>query len=308
MTAPRITIGITCFNAEGTIARAVESALGQKWPSLEVVAVDDCSNDGSGSILTALAAHEPRLKIVRHDVNRGYPSSLNSILAHATGEFVAIFDDDDDNAPDRLEAQVERITRHEADTGSDLVLCYANRAVVKAGDTKPDHTAYAIGRSAPEPYGPEVADFVLGIGATPGKVWGIFGSCTLMARKSTFSAIGPFDPDFRRSAEWDLAIRGAHMGAHFIAVDRPLVTQYKTPTADKSGDIPLKYALKLREKHRAYLDSRHAYLASRLLARAAVHGNNGRVWRKRLLKLLAMATAPHLAAARIMARVSTQRQ
>jgi glycosyltransferase involved in cell wall biosynthesis len=296
---PRVTIGITCFNAQDTIRRAVSSALAQDWPDVEIVAVDDCSKDGSWVILEDIAAREPRLKIVRHAENRGYPSALNTILENASGTFVAIFDDDDDNVPDRLRKQIDRITAYEAASGAEMVFCYANRAIVKAGEAQPDHISKAIGRRAPEPAGSEVADFILRLGATPGKVWGIFGSCTLMARRSTFSRVGPFDPQFRRSAEWDMAIRGAQMGAHFIAVDHPLVTQYKTPTADKSGDIPLRYALKLREKHRAYLDKRHAYLASRLLARSAVHGNKGRRLRKWWFKTLAMATAPHLLASRL---------
>ena len=46
-TQPLITVGITCFNAEDTIARAVTSAFKQNWPNLEIVIVDDCSSDSS---------------------------------------------------------------------------------------------------------------------------------------------------------------------------------------------------------------------------------------------------------------------
>lgn len=289
-----ITIGITCYNASDTISRAVESALAQNWPELEVVAVDDCSTDSSWSILSNLAIQDPRLKIVRHEVNKGYPSALNTILAHASGEFVAIFDDDDDNMPDRLKAQVERITTYEARTRAKLVFCYSNRAVVKKGQPTPDHIALAIGRSGSEPHGLEVADYILGIAEAPDRVWGMFGSCTLMARKSTFTAIGEFDPDFRRCAEWDMAIRGAHMGAHFIAVDRPLITQHKTQGADKSGTKPLFYALMLRDKHRAYLEGKGLYLASRMFARSNFWGNKKHRLKGRFYRALGYALAPQL--------------
>ncbi|MCP8882616.1 glycosyltransferase [Devosia sp. XJ19-1] len=291
---PNITIGITCHNASDTIARAVESALAQDWPALEVVAVDDCSSDGSWEILTDLAAREPRLRIVRHDLNKGYPAALNTILEHASGEFVAIFDDDDDNVADRLKAQVERIKAYEAESGAELVLCYTNRAVVKNGQDTPDHIAQAIGRAGPEPHGPEVADYILGIGASPDRVWGMFGSCTLMARKSTFATIGPFDADFRRCAEWDMAIRGAQMGAHFIAVNRPLITQYKTQSADKSGTKPLHYALMLRDKHRDYLNGKGVYLASKMFARSNFWGNKKQKLKSRFYRALGYALAPRL--------------
>ena len=289
-----VTIGITCHNAADTIGRAVTSALAQDWPNLEVVAVDDCSTDGSWGILLELAAQEPRLKVVRHEVNKGYPSALNSILSRASGEFVAIFDDDDDHVADRLRAQVERIARYEEATGATLVLCYSNRAVVKTGQSGADHVAQAIGRVAPEPHGPEVADYILGIGARSDRTWGMFGSCTLMARKSTFDAIGPFDPNFRRSAEWDIAIRAAQMGAHFISVNRPLITQYKTHSEDKSGMKPLHYALMLRDKHRDYLDQRGLYHASRMFARSNFWGNKKHRLKSRFYRALGYALAPQL--------------
>lgn len=293
-TLPTITIGITCHNAAATIERAVRSALAQDWLALEVVVVDDCSTDASWRILQELVRNEPRLKITRHTANKGYPGALNTILMTARGEFIAIFDDDDDNVPDRLTAQHERITRYERATDAQLVFCYADRNVVKYGRTEPDHVARAIGRLAPEPHGMPVADYILTDSAKRPFVWGMFGSCTLMARRSTFLTVGPFDETFRRCAEWDMAIRGAFMGAHFIAVDRPLITQYKTETADKSGAVPLRYALLLREKHRDYLKGRKLYLASRALARSDFHGSKGRTWKSRAYRTLAFALAPSL--------------
>lgn len=294
MVPPRITIGITCYNAADTIDRAVTSALMQDWPDVEVVAVDDCSNDGSWGVLCELAAREPRLKLVRHKLNKGYPSALNSILSLASGEFVAIFDDDDDNVPDRLRAQLERIIAYETASGAKLVLCYSNRSVVKMGQSGADHIAEAIGRMAPEPHGLEVADYIFGIAARSDRVWGMFGSCTLMARKSTFEAIGPFDPSFRRCAEWDLAIRASQIGTHFIAVDRPLITQYKTQSDDKSGTKPLHYALMLRDKHRAYLDKRGLYFASCMFARSNFWGNKKYRLKSRCFRVLGYLLAPQL--------------
>lgn len=290
----RVTIGITCYNASDTIARAVASALRQEWPDVEVVVVDDCSDDASWSVLCKIADAEARLKVFRQSTNQGYPSALNRILAEASGEFVAIFDDDDDNIADRLRAQVERITTYERTCESSLILCYSNRAVVKSGHSAPDHVAEAIGRCAPEPHGTEVADYILGVGARSGRVWGMFGSCTLMARKSTFDAIGPFDPKFRRCAEWDFAIRASQIGAHFIAVDRPLITQYKTQSDDKSGTKPLFYSLMLRDKHRSYLEQKGMYQASRMLARSNFWGNKRRRFRSLMFRALAYMMAPQL--------------
>jgi len=285
---PLITIGMTCHNAAGTIERAVQSALRQDWPNVEIIVVDDCSEDSSWVILKSLAENEPKLKLFRHEENKGYPAALNTLIRNARGAFIAIFDDDDDHAPDRLSAQYLRIINHEQATGADLVFCYSNRNIVRPGQSTPDHIALAIGRHAPEPFGPPVADYLFEIAANPRYVWGVFGSCTLMARREAFMAVGPLDEKFRRCAEWDMAIRAAFMNAHFIAVDRPLITQYKTESAEKSGDAPLRYALLLRDKHKEYLAARRLYLASRAQAHSRFHGDKGRIWTSRGYRLLAM--------------------
>ena len=287
-----ITIGITCYNAADTIARAVTSAFAQVWPDKEVIVVDDASTDDSAEVLAALRERYPALHVVRHDENRGYPGALNSIIERAQGDLVAIFDDDDESNPRRLEAQYRRILSYERACDTDLVLCYSNRYVVKPGEVHPDHIAEAIGRQPLEPRGTAVAEYLFGYQFDPAYVWGMFGSCTLMARREVFRRVGAFDETFRRCAEWDFAVRAAFMGTHFIAVDEPLVTQHKTLSSDKAGKIALIYALQLRSKYRDYLKRHGVYLASRALARAYFCRNNGRRWTAQLHFVLALGLLP----------------
>ena len=302
-----VTIGITCFNAHDTIERAVRSALAQTWPQKEIIIVDDGSSDASRSIIERLAKQDPDLGIVFHPENRGYAAAVNTIVREARGEFVAIFDDDDESVSNRLELQISRIQSYEARHASDLVLCYSNRNVIKGGATAPDHIAKAIGRRAPEPRGPAVADYLFGISRDDFYIWGMFGSCTLMARRRVFQSIGGFDETFRRSAEWDFAVRAALMDAHFIAVDQPLVTQWKTPSADKAGKVPLVYSLKLRTKHKPYLTGKGLYHASRALARAQFFGNKKRpVW-SRFHLLTALIMSPPLLISKLRERMSRLR-
>jgi glycosyltransferase involved in cell wall biosynthesis len=239
-----------------------------------------------------MARKHPGLSIIRHEVNEGYPVALNTIINSSRGEFIAIFDDDDESRPDRLTKQWHRITSYERNSGAELVLCYANRNVVRVGDTKPDHVALAMGRQAPEPSGSIVANYLFGHSADSHHVWGMLGSCTMMARRRTFIALGDFDMSFRRFAELDLAVRAALRGAHFIAVNEPLVIQYKTAGADKSGKLPLEYAIRLRRKHRDYLKNEAAYLASLAMAHAWFHGNAGHRWRQYIFLALAYCLLP----------------
>ena len=137
-----------------------------------------------------------------------------------------------------------------------------------------------------------VADFLLWHYEEPGYTWGQFGSCTLLARVDTFRKHGGFDPDFRRMAEWDFAIRLAQQDGHFIAVDECLVTQHITQTADKGGNVPLQYGLRLRFKHKEYLKSQRVYLSSLLITYSRFHYARSRMWKSRFYLLLACLASP----------------
>lgn len=286
---PKITIGLTCFNAADTIERAVNAALSQEWPNLEICVVDDASSDGSYELLQTQFKDHPDVLLIQHEENKGYPSALNSILENASGEYIAFFDDDDESASDRLIKQYERLSAYEDEAETKDVLCYTNRMVVKPDR---ERETKAIGHKEKEPHGPMVADFLLWHREEPGYAWGQFGSCTLLARKETFMAHGKFDPEFRRMAEWDFAIRFAQEGGHFIAVNEPLVIQHLTPTADKAGKIPLMHGIKLRMKHKAYLAEQNLYLASILIAYSRHHYAKSRHWRSRLYLLMACMWSP----------------
>ncbi|NGP18553.1 glycosyltransferase family 2 protein [Devosia aurantiaca] len=272
-----VTLGITSYNSENTILRAINSAQHQEWSDLEIVVVDDQSTDGSWDTLRALAAMDSRIKLVRHSTNKGVAASRNTIIANASGCFVAFLDDDDVAMVDRIRAQVERTLLYEAASGARLVFCYSERLVIK-GENSPVHVKSAIGNASPEPFGPAVADHVLGLPDCGEQfVFGLMGSGTMMARRTTFEAVGRFDEKFRRFEEQDYAIRAALVGAHFISVNRPLITQYLTQRVDKSGSKPLHYALLLRDKHHAYLKQRGLYQASRMFARSDFWGSKSAI-------------------------------
>jgi glycosyltransferase involved in cell wall biosynthesis len=254
------TIAITCYNAEATIQRAVESALAQTWVTREILIVDDGSTDRSATLLEELERTHEEIHLIRHGSNRGVAEARNTLLAHASGTFIAFFDDDDESVPERLEQQYRRLSDYESTHPAATVFCYANRDVVRAGERLPTFQWLGIGRRSPAPSGAIVADYILGLMEHDGRhCWGMLGSCTLMARAQAFRAVGGFDERFRRCAELDLAVRAALDGAHFISVDAPLVTQYLTPTGDKAGNAMLQHRLLLVKKHRSYLKEKRCY-------------------------------------------------
>ena len=64
---PTVTIGITAFNCEDTLRRAVASALEQDYLNAEILIVDDCSTDHTHNIALELAAAQKKSEYSRHD-------------------------------------------------------------------------------------------------------------------------------------------------------------------------------------------------------------------------------------------------
>jgi GT2 family glycosyltransferase len=94
---PLISVVMTAYRSdEFLLHEAVASVRSQLYPHWELCIADDASpGEATWNALTALAADEPRIKIVRRQANGGIAAATNSALALATGDFVAFLDHDD---------------------------------------------------------------------------------------------------------------------------------------------------------------------------------------------------------------------
>ena len=90
---PCLSAVMPVYNEAATVAEVVRVVLAQP-PIRQLVIVDDCSSDGTWNQLQPLAQNEPRIKLVRHEVNRGKGAALRTGIAHATSDIVIIQDAD----------------------------------------------------------------------------------------------------------------------------------------------------------------------------------------------------------------------
>ena len=94
---PSLTVFFPAYNDSGTIASLVITALqsaSKLTPNHEVIVVNDGSADGTAAILEELARVYPKLRIVTHQMNRGYGAALRSGFAAASKEIVFYTDGD----------------------------------------------------------------------------------------------------------------------------------------------------------------------------------------------------------------------
>jgi glycosyltransferase involved in cell wall biosynthesis len=90
---PCLSVVMPVFNEAATVADVIKTVLAQ-IPVRQLVIVDDCSKDGTWEKLQPLAQNEPRIKLVRHEINQGKGAALRTGIAHATASIVIIQDAD----------------------------------------------------------------------------------------------------------------------------------------------------------------------------------------------------------------------
>lgn len=113
--SPDVTVIIPVYNTADAIADCLDSVLTQAGVSLEVVAVDDGSTDGSGAILDEWAASHDALTVI-HQQNSGWAGApRNRGLERARGRYVFFVDADDLLTPDALADMVAFADLHEVD-------------------------------------------------------------------------------------------------------------------------------------------------------------------------------------------------
>ncbi len=112
---PRVTLGIATYNRDTYLGEAITSCLTQDYESLEVLVVmDGTTNPAIEQVLDDF--HDPRLRVVRHDGNRGIAAAYNTFVSEGRGELIAMLGDDDVSLPGRIRRQVEVFDRF-PDTG-----------------------------------------------------------------------------------------------------------------------------------------------------------------------------------------------
>jgi glycosyltransferase involved in cell wall biosynthesis len=226
---------VAAHQAVDTVAAAVESALGQTEPPLEVVVCDDGSTDGTADAVRSFGS---AVRLVSR-ANGGESAAKNSAVAVARGDFVAVLDADDVYDPRRLEA-LGWLARHRPDLDvllTDARLCAGGAEV---------GTAYHRGwpfETDRQPVEILRRNFVLGQAAV---------------RRSRWLEVGGFDESVRLTADWDFFIRLLRSGSAAGLVDVPLA-EYRlragTLSAQRTALVESRIATLLRARARERLDA-----------------------------------------------------
>ena len=201
---PLVSVILPVYNGEKYLARTLDSLLGQTYPALEVIAVDDESGDRSPAILGEYREKfRGRLEVLRVP-NGGVSRARNAGVVRARGFYIAFLDQDDLWIPDKVARQVESLSRSRKRIG------FTNMAVIDGeGRTLSPRIRRFPGGNEVNWFEQVLFDPIVGISS-------------VMMERSLFSEAGGFSPELRLAEDYDLLLRIFH-GERPEVLDEPLL-------------------------------------------------------------------------------------
>ena len=91
---PKVSVIMPVYNVERFVAAAVQSVLAQTFTDFELLVIADLSPDGSIAICQGF--DDPRIRIIRHEFNRGLAGARNTGVRNAKGDLLAFLDSDEE--------------------------------------------------------------------------------------------------------------------------------------------------------------------------------------------------------------------
>jgi glycosyltransferase involved in cell wall biosynthesis len=110
----KVSIVVPFFNVAPYIERCMESLSSQTHDNIEILCVDDCSEDDSIELVNQWARLDERVKLFRHETNKGLGGARNTGILNASGDYVCFVDSDDYVAPRFVEVLLDAINSERA--------------------------------------------------------------------------------------------------------------------------------------------------------------------------------------------------
>ena len=102
---------MSTFNSEKYVSRSIEGILQQKYNDFELLIVDDNSSDNTYGVIKSYSDKNENIRVFKNNLNLGLTKSLNFLISHSTGDFIARQDDDDISFPNRIQKQVSELEK-----------------------------------------------------------------------------------------------------------------------------------------------------------------------------------------------------
>ena len=208
-TLPLVSVVIPCYNSARFLAETIESALQQTYPRIEIIVVDDGSNDDTARIARSYCVH------YIYQPNRGISAARNTGIRHCQGKYVQFLDHDDRLLPRAVETGVRLLEER-----PECALAVGEHRYIGADGT-------TIGYSNKHAVGRDHYQMLLehNFIETP---------CSALHRRSGLALTGVFDESVQGAEDHELYLRTARQSTS-VAHEAP-VAEYRLHDANTSRD------------------------------------------------------------------------
>lgn len=232
---PLITVGLSFYNNEHTLANAIKSVLLQTYNNFELILIDDGSTDSSYNVASVFACLDKRIKLIRGGDNKGLICRLNQIIDLASGKYMARMDSDDMMMPEKLQRQMKYLIENDT---IDII----------------DTAAYTINEKD-EPTGMRKLIDISNWNRRKVLKKRLFFHPTIIAKTSWFKQ-NKYDEKFLRSEDYELWCRSFE-GIKFVRIYEPLFFY-------REGNVDIKSYITSSRSHRKTLKKYHPGVLSKV--------------------------------------------
>lgn len=216
MRAPTVTVLMGVFNGLPRMEPAIRSIQCQSATDFEFLIIDDGSTDGSDRVARRYAESDPRIRLIRNEMNQGLGAALNRGVQEARGGFIARMDADDVSVPERLKKQLNYFQAHPA---TDVVGSYALDVTTDGSPLRERRVPTAHER---------ISELVW---SNP------FVHSTVMFRRESILRVGSYSAALRRRQDYDLWFRCVHAGLTLANIPEPLVHYQFSEDTVRRNDV-----------------------------------------------------------------------
>ena len=136
MSSVKVSVIVPVYNTEKYVGKCVDSILQQSLEDIELICIDDGSDDRSGSILGDYANKDSRVRVFRQE-NQGQATARNVGIEEARGEYICFVDSDDWLSPDALKNLYQQAAEEQLD-----ILYFAGNTEFEAEEMAKEHKEY----------------------------------------------------------------------------------------------------------------------------------------------------------------------
>ena len=234
-----VSIVIPTHNGSNFLSRAIESAIKQTYPNIEIIVVDD---NGEGTeeqkrtqkVIESFSSNK-NLKYFTYKKNINASHARNVGIKNSKGKYIAFLDDDDEMLPDKIKMQIECLLQKDYSYAA----CY---------------TDYKVSRGTYTEVSKENREGKLFFEALTRNLY-VCGGSNLMVRRDAIDEIGGFDETFKRNQDLEFLVRIlekyniAHVnGLHLIIHLENRGDRKKTYSYDFNNNIANYYLAKFKDK------------------------------------------------------------